>query len=79
MTPEARNLELEEHKNFSDMRCTPTHHWVNLAQENDTRPTAHFYHIARQYGIRYRPTRLGPAAAVEHFRERLRIAQAESA
>jgi hypothetical protein len=76
MTPEVRQIELEEFEPFSDMRLTPTEGWNVIAHREfkETHPMVRFYFIAREHGINFRPRKLTAAEARERFLQRLKVA-----
>ena len=80
MTPEARQVELEEFLPFSDMTLTPTPGWNSVAQKEATRPLVRFVFIQTEYGLQqHRANKMGPEAAVAHFEKRLAAAQLKAA
>lgn len=70
MTPEARQVELEQFEWFSDMRRTPTQSWCQF-HEVTWHPLIRFYFIARDYGINPSTKKLSPSEAVERYDDRL--------
>jgi len=70
MTPEAKQVELEEFEWFSDMRRTPTQSWAQY-HEITWHPLIRFLFIARDYGIEYHTKKLSAAEALERHQERL--------
>ena len=70
---------LEVFTEFWDMKITPTPSWVSLAQK-PFHPLIRFTFIEYEYGLpQHRARKMGPAAAIAHFEERLAAAKLKAA
>jgi len=75
MTPEVRQVELEEFEGFSDMRRTPTTSWSQFPNKNKVHHLIRFSYLAKKLGVYSEPRILSGAEALERHRERLAAAQ----
>lgn len=67
---------LEGFKPFWAMKLMPTPYWTALGQDN-VNPLIRFTFIETMYGLRqHRARKMGPAAAIAHFEQRLAAAKA---
>lgn len=70
---------LEVFTEFWDMRLMPTPGWTALAQKEAAHPLIRFTYIEYLYGLpQHRARKMGPAAAIAHFEERLAAAKAKA-
>jgi hypothetical protein len=69
---------LEGFKPFWDMKLMPTPYWTALGQDS-IHPLIRFTFIETMYGIhQHRARKMGPAAAIAHFEQRLAAAKARN-